>query len=225
MILIKEDPNGDEEEWEEVKSDDEPDATNDIEMNQENDVRPIQKDPIQLHEFRQLIKQLKLSSLIINSFVKDDENIFQENERIEHLYNGIDLLRFESLQAYLMIIQSMDKKETVVEVVHLLALLRFCAQKENLKQNLLVKVSQVSHEIFAISFLNSVKVNQEIKVTLINFIKDILLKYKTSVIELCARMGRILVLLAVKERNVNLNEGQLIIQVSLGVVLNSSRAE
>ena len=77
-----------------------------------------------------LMRDLGLMQLLVKTVVVDDENIYQDTDRIGHIFNSINLLRLESLDVYLLLVDKTDD----VKTHNLLDLLKFMVLKP--KENL-----------------------------------------------------------------------------------------
>ncbi len=159
--------------------------------------------------------------LLVKTIVVDDENIYQETDRIEHIFNSVNLLRLESLDVYLLLVDKTDD----LNVNNLLDLLKFVVvkPKDNLSHDLIEKLVNVVHEIY-VYFNSKSSIEKEFKLEVIELIKTILLKYQTENCELCVKLGRVLALMAIKERNENLVGGYTVIEASCSILIELCEA-
>ncbi len=159
---------------------------------------------------------LNLMQLLVKTIVLDDENIYQDTDRIGHIFNSVNLLRLESLDVYLLLVH----KTGDVKAQNLLELLKYIAlkPKENLGHDLIDRLVNSIHEIYV--YLNTKSsIELEAKLEVIELIKSILLKFQTEDCELCVKLGRVLALMAIRERNENLIGGYPIIEASCSILI------
>ena len=212
---------------EELESDDEMDESNGME------VEAAQTNPIEINsdiaQLKMFIQNLSLLKLLVKTVTKDNENIFQEIEKIDHISNSINLIRLESLNLYLIIAQNFYANPEpagfeVIEVSHMLDIMQLVLDKpvEDLvlkstneinKYDLIDKLACAAHEIY--TYFNVRDLNSEAKCKIVDLIKQVLLKFKLDHAGLCIKLARVLTLMAIKERNTNLADGHLIIEVNL----------
>ena len=192
-----------------------------VEATQTNPVE-INSDTTQLKIF---IQNLSLLKLLIKTVTKDNENIFQDIEKIDHISNSINLIRLESLNLYLIIAQNFYANTEIAEVIeisHMLDIMQLVLGKpvEDLvlrstneinKYDLIDKLACAAHEIY--SHFNVNHLNLETKCKIVDLIKQVLLKFKLDHAGLCIKLVRVLTLMAIKERNTNLADGYSIVEV------------
>lgn len=193
-----------------------------------------------LNELKSIINQLKIMDLLIKTISKDDENILQDTDRIEHIYKSVKLIKYEALKTYLLLIDTLYlNKQSVtlnldssMDTENLFVLLELLAKKSvqdleslfsndlNQKDEIIVKFIEVIYNLF-VYFNESKKIvlSYEQKFKIASLIKEILLKFKVEVTELCVRLGKILTMIAIKERDTNLTNGNELIQVQNDHVL------
>ncbi|CAF0707124.1 unnamed protein product [Brachionus calyciflorus] len=228
------------ESWDEC-SDDGMDDNNNVksEMDVEID-KTNQNDQVEtqhISELKEIVKSLRLMDLLVKTISKDNENILQENDRIEHIYNSVKLIRNEALKTYLLLIETfyLNKKlenlelHSDIDISSLFTLLELLGTKSvedlemillpssNKKDESIVKFVEIIYDLF-VYFNQSNVLTYEHKVSIVNLIKDILLKFKFDIIELSVRLARILGLISIKERDSNLSAGKDLLQL-IGTIL------
>lgn len=164
-----------------------------------------------------------LLNAFISTILNDDENFLQQTNKIEHIYNSINLIKSEAAQACMLITQLIQNNNlgNTISMLHLIELLKYLLSKpiEDCREELIEKLAELCFSLFL--YLNN---NQALelnsKVELINLIKDVLFKFKIDQFELCIVLSKILTLIAIKERNTNLIDGQFIIDVIITTHLN-----
>lgn len=213
----------------------------DVEMEQaqQNVVSDVNIAPKDIDQLKLLLKNFKIMDLIIKTVCNDNENMYQDADRIEHIYKSIRLIRTEAINYYLSLMKNLyaHKKnigiesDTEIKIEHLNYALQYLAnkpidnfesdlnKKSKRKNDLLFRLVELIYDLF--SYLNSSsnpnKLSMEQKFEIINLIKAILFKFKSSHVDLTARLAKILCLMAIKERDKNLVEGQPILQVNIFV--------
>ncbi len=243
------------ESWEDCESESEMDNNNnstkpaaefDIEMDSNNQLTSQNSNKLiensDISELKSLIQANKLMSLLIKTICKDDENSFQETERIAHICNSIKLIRTEAAKAYSLLVENFylsgSQNSTIatetksdIELDHLLSLLNLLSTKpvesftsvnedESSNSNeeteaLLAKLLDLIYDLF--TYFNELSVFEfslEQRMQVVELIKQILFKYKVDVPELCIQMARIVGLMAIKLRNNYMNEAKPIIAVN-----------
>lgn len=184
-----------------------------------------------LNDLKTILTELKIMDLLVKTISNDNENIFQE---IDHIYKSVKLIRFESLKAYLLIIDILYLNiesdslslDSSIDIQNIFVLLELLAKKSlqdldslfsndsNQKHETIVKFIEVIYNLFV--YFNESKqkiLSYEHKVIIANLIKEILIKFKVEITELCVRLGKILTIIAINEKNSNLLNGKELIQV------------
>lgn len=159
-----------------------------------------------------------LLSPLIGAILNDDENFLQQTSKIEHIYNSIILIKCEASQACLLCIQhaQTNGSEQTIAITYLVELLKYILNKpiDETKNDLLGKLAELCFSLFY--NVNSKQlVEHETKFNIIELLKDIFFKYKTDECDLCIELSRILTMIAIRERNTNLLEGHLLIDVNI----------
>lgn len=189
-------------------------------------------DPVYVTELKQIVSDFNLMSLLVKTIGNDDENILQETDRIEHIYNSVKLIRNEALKTYLLIIENFylnnSKDSNTIDVENLFNLLNLLAKKSaqdlefllgsEKKNESILKFVEVIYDLF-VYFNNNSVLTHEHKLTIVNLVKDILLKFKTNVVDLCVRLARIIGLIAIKERDLNMKNGADLLQISAKILI------
>ena len=235
------------ENWEDCESENEMDGNNnkktanDIEMDltaQDTHLMSKSFDDSEVFQLKRLVEQHKLMSLLVKTICRDNENSFQETDKIAHICNSIRFIRTEAAKCYSLLIENFylncqlsgaEFQVSDIEVEHLFGLLNVYASKpiEDLTEEpsgeesealLETRLLDLIHDIFMF-FNESQQFSLENRNKTIELIKQILFKYKLDVIELCIRMARIIGLMAIKLRNSNVSEGKSTIAVK-GLLLN-----
>lgn len=253
--FIKDEESNEEDEyesWDEGDEVEEVDGNNNIEMDVEMDkeklaITNLQDSPKDLNDLKQITVDLNLMGLLVKTISQDDENIFQESDRIEHIYNSVKLIRNEALKTYLLIIESfylnksnsdLNANNNQIDIENLFVLLNLLIQKspedlefllasgsvETKRNESIIKFIEIIYDLFI--YFNDSKRNLlslEHKMVLLNLIKDILLKFKVEIVDLCVRLGKIVSLIAIKERDTNLIEGKEVVQVRYFKIYNIAK--
>jgi hypothetical protein len=263
--FIEDDNNEDDDEYESLSEDEEQEAEaatttttqqeSEMDVEMEKTTEKAKIDKKEIVDFKNTINYYKYLTLLVKSLTNDNENSYQANERIEHVYNSIKLIKNESLKAYLLLIENFYiddlKNETPtgtlvppappatpeetgmnrsqqsdVDLQHLFMLFKLILDQSSslpheqpaiaANSELTVKLAELVYDLF-VYFNNSpvFTLSLEQNLALVNMIKDILLKYKISVVDLCIRLGRVLGLMAIKQRDANLDIGKEIISVNI----------
>lgn len=200
--------------------------------------------PTDLDTLRRLISHdNKFMHALMNSICNDNECVFQDNDRdrINHIYESVKLIRNEALQSFIQAYQLIktNNQMSTIDLNWLIEFLRLMANKsqvdlsmtsssdennneeDNNDNEILTKICQISHDIYVdVSDANESQLTLDKLDLIVNLIKDIFFKYKTSSVELCIRLGRIITLLAIRLRDkTDLNETAALLQVSEKKVL------
>lgn len=150
--------------------------------------------------FRNSIQDFEIMNLLISTICEDNEKIFQDNEKIDHIYNGINLVRSEAVSLYLMILQHcyLDEIEDnlplkAIEFSHLFAILKLLVDKpvENIfKNDDLNRIACIIHDLY--SYFNTKEINDQTEIQIIHSFKEIGNKLKTNYPELVVKICHIL---------------------------------
>jgi hypothetical protein len=192
----------------------------------------------EISELKNVIQSNKLMSLLIKTICKDDEDSFQETERIVHISNSIKLIRTEAAKAYSLLVENFylsgslnssvtSESKNDIEYDHLLSLLNLLSTKpiesfisenesDSNRENeaLLEKLLDLIYDLF--TYFNELSVFEfslDDRMKVVELIKQILFKFKVDLPELCIQMARIVGLVAIKLRNNYMNEAKAIIAV------------
>lgn len=229
--LLISDGRGDEEELESVDSGDEMTENKgqmDIEMGQQSNPTH-HADSQHIQELTSLLHQSGALNSLLRTICKDNEQSFQETEKIAHICNSIKLIRAEAVKTYLLIVDSFysNRPTTTVklDLEHLFSLINFLIAKpieefindeESEREHMLVKLVDLIHSLFL--YFNETSALAEFDLTkqasLVDLVKQVLFKFKTDSIELCIKFARMIGLVAIKLRNENLTLGMPLITVS-----------
>jgi hypothetical protein len=187
---------------------------------------PNSVDNSDITRVKSLIDQHNLLDLLLKAICKDDENSFQQSDKIAHIYDSIKLIRGEAAKTYTLIVETFylnNQNQTgTINLNHLFELLNLIATKsvedfgndnKNDAENLLHKLLDIVFALFTGFNNDQLTFNIENKMKLVDLVKHILFKYKFDLIELSIKLARILGLLAIKLRNTQLNEGKQVISV------------
>lgn len=63
-------------------------------------------DPSEIADLVATLNHFHILSLLVKTIHNDDENSYQDADRIEHVYNSVKLIRNESLRAYLQLVEN-----------------------------------------------------------------------------------------------------------------------
>lgn len=184
-------------------------------------------------EFITIINQHEILSLLVKTIHNDDENSYQDADRIEHVYNSVKLIRNESLRVYLQLVENFFLNQDATGLIdnqlmdHLNVFMNLIANKsvEDLelfettmssgdKNESVIKLAELVYDLY--NYFDSSKtfsLSIEHATNLVGLIKNILLKFRISILELCVRFARILGLIAIRMRNTNLDAGKPVINV------------
>lgn len=182
------------------------------------------------------LNSFQILSLLVKTIHNDDENSYQEANRIEHVYNSIKLIRNESLRVYLQLVENFYVKNTTTLVDnqlmdHLRVFMNLIAHKsvEDLelfeaanesgsggKNESVIKLAELVYDLYVyFDSSKSFSLSIDQASSLVSLIKTILFKFRISIVELCVRMARILGLVGIRLRNHNLDEnGKPVIKVT-----------
>jgi hypothetical protein len=97
-------------------------------------------DDSEISEFKNLLQSHKLMSLLAKTICNDDENSFQETEKIAHICSSIKLIRTEAAKAYSLLVENFYFSDTQngsvlaeaksdIELSHLISLLNLLATR------------------------------------------------------------------------------------------------
>ena len=205
----------------------------DVEMDDEKSSSSKLADDSSLKDLLKLINEHKLLSLLVKTIVKDDENSFQETDRIEHVYNSVKLIRHEALKVYLELVETFHltkSSSTSLDpslVDHLVAFMNLIVSKsaqdlemlfgdgnDAKKDECVLKLVELVYDLF-VYFNDSAEFSfsLEQQTQMVDLIKQALLKYRLAIAELSFRLARILGLIAIRVRNTNLQLGAPLIKV------------
>jgi hypothetical protein len=206
--LILDEIYNDEEEEELVESDDE--NCNEMETEQQSDV----VDSIFKNESI-TININNLFASLLTTVLNDDENFMQNTNKIEHIFNSVNLIKLEASQTCLSLIQFIQTNNITnnnISIVYVFEILKWLLKQsddESTNDLIVGKLAELCSNLFI--YLNNTNHNLEIntKLELISLIKDVLFKYKTDDYDLCIELSRILTLISIKERN--LSNGSIVI--------------
>lgn len=193
------------------------------------------------------LNNFQILSLLVKTIHNDDENSYQEANRIEHVYNSIKLIRNESLRVYLQLVENFYVKNTTTTTSditvdnqlmdHLRVFMNLIAHKsvEDLelfeaanesgggggKNETVIKLAELVYDLYVyFDSSKSFSLSIDQASSLVSLIKTILFKFRTSIAELCVRMARILGLVGIRLRNHNLDEsGKIVIKVNFFLFL------
>lgn len=217
-----------ENDYEEVESDDEMTQGNmETEVLQNSELA----ETTDVSTLKQLLKNFNLMKLFIRSITDDNEDIFQEDDKISHIFDSINLIRLEALTVYSVFRQNLylgndlNKQDMASDTLEILKFMKektLVIDTENSKQNLLDKLVTIVHDMYA-DFGSSIS-DEAIKMLIVEYIKDIMLKYKTESAELCVKFARVLTLLAINERQTNIVQGYRLIELSGNILLELTSA-
>lgn len=206
----------------------------DVEMDDEKSSSSKLAEDSSLKDLLKLINEHKLLSLLVKTIVKDDENSFQETDRIEHVYNSVKLIRHEALKVYLELVETFHltkSSSTSLDpslVDHLVAFMNLIVSKsaqdlemlfgdgnDAKKDECVLKLVELVYDLF-VYFNDSAEFSfsLEQQTQMVDFIKQALLKYRLAIAELSFRLARILGLIAIRVRNTNLQLGAPLVKVS-----------
>ena len=188
-------------------------------------------DDSSLKDLLKLINEHKLLSLLVKTIVKDDENSFQETDRIEHVYNSVKLIRHEALKVYLELVETFHltkSSSTSLDpslVDHLVAFMNLIVSKsaqdlemlfgnDEKKDECVLKLVELVYDLFVyFNDSSEFSFSLEQQTQMVDLIKQALLKYRLAIAELSFRLARILGLIAIRVRNTNLQLGAPLIKV------------
>ena len=110
--------------------------------------------------------------------------------------------------------------ENNISINYLLEILKYLIKKpiDETKNDVIGKIAELCFSLFY-NINNKQTIEPSLKLEIINLIKDIFFKYKTDDGDLCIELSRILALISIKERNINVIEGQFIIDVIINFYL------
>lgn len=185
-------------------------------------------------ELTTIIDQHKLLSLLVRTIQNDDENSYQDADRIEHVYNSVKLIRNESLRAYLQLVENFYLNREITDtsicasahglLEHMFVFMDLIARKSEQdlelsdtagnKNECVVKLVELVYDLFVYFDADkSFHLSIEQYTRIVELAKAILLKFKVSISELCVRLARIVGLVAIHLRNNNLDIGKPLIKV------------
>ena len=183
-----------------------------------------------MSDFKNIVKKLKLMDLLVKTLGNDNENLYQDANRIEHIYESIKFIKLESISVYSLLLKTFFFKKPAgdntsnneIDPEHLIILLdyiRSSFKEEDFTESdttnsdkLSLRIVELAYDLY-INFATENKLTMDQKKNILTLNKDIIYKYKGFNIDLTARLTKILSLIAVKERDSNLLEGKLVIQV------------
>ena len=187
-------------------------------------------DPKDVNEFKNIIKKIKLMDLLVKTIINDNENLYQDANRIEHIYESISFIKMESINFYSLLLKNFYSKKPIednlsnedINVEHMISLLEYVRinfKEENFTESVAkftdkfsLSIVELAYDLYMIfSADNKLNIEQKQKILTIN--KDIIYKYKGYNIDLTARLTKIICLIAIKERDTNLIQGKQVIQV------------
>lgn len=222
------DSNENEEEiWEDCDSDEEMTESNgkmEIEMEETNENHDDESNNHK--KLKNLIKKQNLFEILIRTIRIDNENVYQDANRIEHIYGSIKLIKTEACETYSLLFKICNSNHESIEELNiekdLLDLLDFLNKNFNkedytqevgkidLKANL--RFVELIYDLYT-SLANQNRLSMEAKNKIVILCKDIINKYKEFSVDIAARLIKIMSLVAIKERDTNINDGLQIIQV------------
>lgn len=226
LILDDESNEGDYESVDE--DDDEQEQTNekvdaDMETEQPGEINNNEEaeqfvDPKDKDEFKNIINHYKLLDLLVKTLVNDNENCFQENDKIQHVHDGIEMVKSECLKAYTLLIENFYMNTSTsgndINLEHLSVLFTLVLNTPTESNELIGKLSELAYDLFVyFNDLNAFTLQHYS--SMIESIKQILFKHRIGVIDLCVRMARILGLIGIKLRDSNVTDGKDILTVIL----------
>ena len=146
------------------------------------------------------IKDFEIMNLLKTLICEDSEKVFQDNEKIDHIYDGINLIRSEGISLYLMIFQhcylennEKNIKLSKIDIEHLFAIFQFLIEKpaENIfKKDDFNRIAFIIHDLYI--YFNEIEMNDEIEIRIIHSIKEIGAKFKTAYPEFVIKICHIL---------------------------------
>lgn len=217
---------------EELVSDEEEEAELNMDMEMSKETSKDELKEITL--LKTAMKKFNVTGLLVKSVVEESEAIFEDIEKVDHIVNSINLIRLEALNVYSAYVQNfyLEKQGSVVDIeaVHALELLRFIKDKPKeelmLSQDanqfdLLERLMNTAHDIYA--YFSPKSLDQSIRLSIVELIKEILFKYKTENGDVCVKASRMLTLLAINENEAK-PEGNALIQTCASILLELTSA-
>jgi hypothetical protein len=202
----------------------EPSGRMDIEMEETNINNDVESNSdIKLMN---IIKKQNLFELLIKTIKLDNENVYQDANRIEHIYESIKFIKMEACSAYSLLFKIFSSKKDHIEelnieksLVDLLDYINKTFNEEDYTQEearvdskVTLKYVELIYDLY-MNLSSRNKLTMETKIKILALCKDIVYKYKGFNIDVTARLVKIFGSIAIKERDTNLNEGLPIIQV------------
>jgi hypothetical protein len=225
-IESNEDNESEEEIWEDCDSDEEMVESSgrmDIEMEETNTNNDVESNSDK--KLINIIKKQNLFELLIKTIKLDNENVYQDANRIEHIYESIKFIKMEACSAYSLLFKISSKKDHIEELniekdlVDLLDYINktfneedYTQEEQKVDSKVTLKYVELIYDLY-MSLSSGNKLSMEAKIKILALCKDIVYKYKGFNIDVTARLVKIFGSIAIKERDTNLNEGLPIIQV------------
>jgi hypothetical protein len=222
--------------WENCDSDSETNETNgkmDIEMSDTttttttttHNLVESNDDNLDPTQLKTLIKKFNFFHLFITTIKCDNENVYQEStssaaNRIEHLYKSIKFIKMEAVEVFALLFKLTAQEVESVVIVDLLDCLSNSFSQEDSKGDAKFSLNLVElvYDLFQIlqqqqHVTPEGSLSLDRKNRILTLCKDVIYKYKGFNIDVTARLVKIMGLIAIRERDLNLNEGSQIIQV------------
>ena len=151
--------------------------------------------------------------------------VYQDADRIDHIYESITFIKIEAVDIYSMLLKSFYQKVSIEEIdaeKDLTDLMDYLnksfdeddyteAEKKADTKNALRLVELIYDLFVGLTGVN--KLTMESKSIILNQCKETIKTFKAYNIDVTAVLVKILALIAIKERDCNVNEGMPIIQV------------
>lgn len=183
-------------------------------------------------EFINIINHHRILSLLVKTITNDDENSYQETDRIEHVYKSVKMIRNESLSAYLQVVENfyLNKDSSGADQMlfeHFSELLSLLVKKpgqdldffeqteDSSKNESNFELLELIYDLFI--YLNNSKnfsLSLENVKEILSLLKTILFKFKVSIVELCVRFSRIVGLIGIRLRGSNIEVARSIVKVT-----------
>ncbi len=227
FFIIENDSNESEEEiWEDCDSDEEMAQSNGKMEVETEETNTSLEETSSEKKFKHLVKKQNLFELLVRAIKFDNENVYQDANKIEHIYESIKFIKTEACDAYSLIFkmfiarnESIEELNVEKDLVDLLVFLnqnfnKDASSQEEEKQNskVALKFVELIYDLYT-SLNNQNKLSMESKPKIVILCQELINKYKELSVDLTARLVKILGMIAIKERDTNIKDGLNIIQV------------
>ena len=116
--IVENDSNESEEEiWEDCDSDEEMTESNGKMEVETEETNASLEETSNEKKFKHLVKKQNLFELLVRAIKFDNENVYQDANKIEHIYESIKFIKTEACDAYSLIFKMFNKRKLFLWII------------------------------------------------------------------------------------------------------------